>query len=171
MDLISIGKIVATKGIAGECILVHALEKKSNLKNCTALFIETVRHTPLPFFIEKATGKTNDEVILKLEGVNSKEEAKALMNKGVWLKKEEFDKEASTTSLLAIIGYALIENKMQLGIIESVIEQPHQMICTITINDKEVLIPLHDKTLLKIDRAKKQVIVQLPEGLLEVYLM
>jgi 16S rRNA processing protein RimM len=35
---------------------------------------------------------------------------------------------------------------------------------------KEVLIPLNEKTLKKIDRKKKQVYVTLPEGLLEIYL-
>jgi 16S rRNA processing protein RimM len=43
-------------------------------------------------------------------------------------------------------------------------------LCTVFINEKEVLIPLHEESLLKIDRRKKQVHVALPEGLLDIYL-
>jgi len=50
-----------------------------------------------------------------------------------------------------------------------VIEQPHQLICRIILNEKDVLIPLHEETIQKIDKKKKQVYVELPDGLLEVY--
>jgi 16S rRNA processing protein RimM len=49
-------------------------------------------------------------------------------------------------------------------------EQPHQLLCRIEIEGKEVLIPLHEGTLLNIDRKGRRVMVQLPEGLLEIYL-
>jgi 16S rRNA processing protein RimM len=68
------------------------------------------------------------------------------------------------------LGYTIIQEKKSLGDILEVIEQPHQMLCRIEINEKEVLIPLNEDTLKKIDHKKKQVIVQLPEGLLEIYL-
>jgi 16S rRNA processing protein RimM len=51
-----------------------------------------------------------------------------------------------------------------------IIEQPHQLLCRIEINEKEVLIPLHEDTIRKIDKKLKQVIVELPEGLLDIYL-
>ena len=44
------------------------------------------------------------------------------------------------------------------------------MPCRIEINNKEALIPLHEDTIIKIDKKKQQVIVTLPEGLLEIYL-
>jgi len=50
-----------------------------------------------------------------------------------------------------------------------VIEQPHQLICRINLNNKEALIPLHEETIKKIDKKKKEVLVELPEGLLDVY--
>jgi 16S rRNA processing protein RimM len=57
-----------------------------------------------------------------------------------------------------------------LGKILEVIEQPHQLLCRIEVQGKEALIPLHEETILKIDKKKQQVIVELPEGLLEIYL-
>ena len=50
------------------------------------------------------------------------------------------------------------------------IEQPQQLLCRIEMNKQEVLIPLHEETLKKIDHKKRQVHVQLPDGLLGIYL-
>jgi len=44
------------------------------------------------------------------------------------------------------------------------------MLCRIEINKKEVLIPINESFLKKIDHKKKEVIVELPEGLIDVYL-
>ena len=54
--------------------------------------------------------------------------------------------------------------------LDEFVEQPHQLLCRIEIETKEVLIPLHEDTIIKIDQKKKQIIVDLPEGLLEIYL-
>jgi 16S rRNA processing protein RimM len=64
----------------------------------------------------------------------------------------------------------VIEENESLGSILEVIEQPHQVLCRIEYKGKEALIPLHEETILKIDRKKQQVIVELPPGLLEIYL-
>ena len=45
-----------------------------------------------------------------------------------------------------------------------------QLLGRIQIKGKDVLIPLHEQTLLKIDRKQKQVHVELPEGLLDVFM-
>ena len=50
------------------------------------------------------------------------------------------------------------------------IEHAHQMLCKIELNKKEVLIPLNGDTLKKIDHKNKEVKVNLPDGLLEIYL-
>ncbi|MBU3715061.1 MAG: 16S rRNA processing protein RimM, partial [Ferruginibacter sp.] len=66
-------------------------------------------------------------------------------------------------------GYTLYDEEHLIGEIIEVIEQPHQILCAILYKGKEALIPMHEENLLKIDKKKKQVIVQLPEGLLDIY--
>ena len=69
-----------------------------------------------------------------------------------------------------MLGYAIIHNNETLGDILELIEQPHQLLCRLEIDGKEVLIPLHEETLKKVDHKKKEVVVELPDGLLDVYL-
>ena len=56
-----------------------------------------------------------------------------------------------------------------LGEILEVIEQPHQVLCRIHLEGKEALIPVHQETLQKIDKKNRQVLVDLPDGLLDIF--
>jgi 16S rRNA processing protein RimM len=50
-----------------------------------------------------------------------------------------------------------------------VIEQPHQILCTVLIREKEAYIPVHESNILQIDHQKRQIHVEIPEGLLDIY--
>ncbi len=169
-EYIHIGKFAATHGLKGELILKHALGKNSDFTNAEALFIEEFKDAYLPYFHQKSIVKNISETIVKLEGVDSKEEAAKLLQKKVWLKKNDFEKLVSKSAPVNLSGFTIINDGKKLGEVEAVIEQPLQILLQLTINAKEVLIPLHNETLKKIDRKKKEVHVTLPEGLLEIYL-
>ena len=168
---IHIGKLVATHGLKGEAIIKHLLGKKTDFKNAEAVFIEKIKGEYLPYFHEKSIAKNNEETIVKLEGIDTKEAASILIQKKVWLTKNDFDKLVSKSAPINLIDFTLINYSEKLGTIESVIEQPQQILLQLTINNKEVLIPLNESTLKKIDRKKNEVHVNLPDGLLEIYLV
>ena len=167
---IHVGKLVATVGLQGELLLKHLLGKKTVFKQADVLFIEIERNIQLPYFIEKSISKNNSETIIKIEDVNTKEQAAKLLQKKTWLTKNDFEKYVSKTAPVNLTGFIVLNNKETLGKVEAVIEQPQQILLQVRMQQKEVLIPLHEETLKKIDRKKKQVHVILPEGLLEIYL-
>jgi 16S rRNA processing protein RimM len=169
MDYIHIGKIVATFGVKGEVVLVHGLEKKSNFKGVEVLFIEETKNSYLPYFIQSAKAKDSTETYVKLEGVETKEAAHRFVQKQAWLQQEDFEKVAGKRSMIGLIGFTIIDEGNNIGTVEEVIEQPHQVLLRTTYNNKEAYVPLHEETLLKIDRKKKEVLVDLPEGLLDIY--
>ena len=63
----------------------------------------------------------------------------------------------------------MINEGKEIGDVIEVIEQPMQVLCKIMYKGHEALIPLHQESLQKIDQKKKQVFVNLPDGLLELY--
>ena len=166
----SIGHFAATFRLEGELILQHNLGKKSDFKGVVAVFIEEGKDRFLPYFIESSKAKSDTESYIKLDGVSTKEKAHLLCSKKVWLRDEDFRKLAGKSAPISLIGYTLLDKEKTVGIIEEVIEQPHQILCRLTINEKEVLIPLNESTIKKINHPKKQVHTDLPEGLLEIYL-
>lgn len=170
IEYFKIGKLVSTFGLKGELVLKHNLGKKTSLKGLKAIFVEERKESFIPWFIENTKIKSEEEIYLKLEGVNIREQAIKLTQKEVWLPEEEFKKFSAKSSPINLLGYDIIEGEQVLGKIVEVIEQPHQILCRIELNKKEAYIPLHEETIQKIDRKKQQVIVSLPPGLLEIYL-
>ncbi|WP_018611106.1 ribosome maturation factor RimM [Segetibacter koreensis] len=168
-DYFSIGKIVATHGLTGEVVLQHALGKKTDLKGLETLFIEEKDKSFLPYFVESTAIKNAAEVYIKLEGFNTKESARRLSQKEVWLLKADFDKYAGQSSPISLLGYMMISEGKEIGEVIEVIEQPMQVLCKIMYGGNEALIPIHEESLEKIDKKKKQVYVNLPEGLLDIY--
>jgi len=169
-EYFKIGKFVTTFGLKGELVLKHNLGKKTSLKGLKAIFIEERKESFIPWFIESTKIKNEEEIYLKLEGINTREQAIKLTQKEVWLPEEEFKKFSAKSSPINLLGYDIVEGEQVLGKISEVIEQPHQILCKIEFNKKEAYIPLHEETIQKIDKKKQQVIVSLPPGLLEIYL-
>ena len=165
-----IGKLVAVHGLQGELLLKHQLGKKTSLKGLQAIFVEEKKNSFLPWFIEATKIKSESEIFLKLEGINTREAAIKLTQKEIWVPETDFKKFAAKSAPASLLGYTIINNNESLGEILELIEQPHQLLCRLEIKGKEVLIPLHEETLKKINHNKKEVLVELPDGLLEIYL-
>jgi 16S rRNA processing protein RimM len=163
------GKLVAVYGLKGELLLKHELGKKSSLKNVKAVFIEDKKDSFLPWFVESAKIKTDNETYIKLEGIDTREAAAKISQKEIWLTEEDFKRLSAKSTPANLLGYTIINNKERLSEILEVIEQPHQLLCRIELNSKEVLIPINESFLKKIDHKKKEVVVELPQGLLDIY--
>ncbi len=169
-EYFKIGKLVAVHGLKGELLLKHELGKKTSLKGLQAVFTEEKKGSFLPWFITGTKIKSAEEIYIQLEGIDTREAAARLSQKEIWLAEPDFKKFAAKSSPVNLLGYFIINEGKPLGEILEVIEQPHQLLCRLEIQSKEVLIPLHEGSLQKIDHKKKQVIVELPEGLLDIYL-
>ncbi|MHA4811521.1 ribosome maturation factor RimM, partial [Flavitalea flava] len=109
------------------------------------------------------------DLYIKLEGIDSKEAAKKILSREVWLSEADFDQFAGKSAPISMVGFHLYQDGQDLGEILEVIEQPHQVLCMIDLNGKEALIPIHEDTLQKLDKRNKKVYVILPDGLLDVY--
>ncbi|MDB5280153.1 MAG: rRNA processing protein RimM [Ferruginibacter sp.] len=169
-EYFKIGKLAASFGLKGELVLQHSLGKKTALKGLETIFLEEGKDNFMPYFISAASVKNDKEVYIKLEGIDSKEAARKLTPKEVWLAAADFTSFAATSSPIALLGFHLItDNAEDLGAIIEVIEQPHQILCAILLEGKEALIPIHQESLDKIDRKNRKVYVSLPDGLLDIY--
>jgi 16S rRNA processing protein RimM len=166
----SIGKLVATFGLKGELILSHSLGKSSGFRSLEVIFLENPKDSFLPYFLREVRVKNSEEVYLSLEGIDTKEQARPLAQKEVWLQEADFTRLAGKSRPISLLGFHMINEGEDLGEVVEVIEQPLQVLCKVILQGKEVLIPLHEGTLEKVDQANKRVYVILPDGLLDVYL-
>ena len=166
----NIGKIVSGFGLKGDMILLHHLGKKVNASKIKVIFLEGKKDELLPYFIEHIRKKGEDELYMKLEGINNREAVVKMIRKEVWLKEEEIQDHTEKNNPIGWVGYQILDQGRDLGPILEVIEQPHQVLCRLEIESKEVLIPINEQTLNKVDHKNRCVFLKLPDGLLEVYL-
>jgi 16S rRNA processing protein RimM len=164
-----IGKFAASHGLKGDLVLQHSLGKKTSLKGLESVFIEEQTDRFIPYFIQSAKIKSEEEVFIKLEGIDTKETARKLTPREVWLVEADFKKFAAKSSPISLLGFNMINEGEDLGEIIEVIEQPHQVLCCILIDGKEALIPVHEDSLEKVDAKNRKVYVTLPDGLLDIY--
>lgn len=164
-----IGKLAATFGVEGQLILQHSLGKKTSLKSLETIFIEEKKDSFLPYFVSSTKIKSDTETFILLEDIRSKEAAHFLVKKEVWLAENDFKKFVAVAAPISFLGFTIINDKKELGEVIEVIEQPHQVLCAIIIDNKEVLIPIHEDSLEKVDKKNRKLFVNLPDGLLDIY--
>ena len=168
-EYFKIGKLVASFGLKGELVLKHHFGKKTSLKGLEVLFLEQGDGNFMPYFLASSVIKNDAELFIKLEGIDTKETARKLTPKEAWVSAADFKKYTAKSAPISMLGFNLINELNDLGEIIEVIEQPHQLLCTILFNGKEALIPIHAESLEKIDQKNRKVFVKLPDGLLDIY--
>lgn len=167
----SIGKLVSVFGLQGEFILKHSLGKKASLQGVEAIFLEERKNSFIPYFLQKTSVKDHEHTFVKLEGVDTKEDARKLIQTPVYLVEADFKAQAASSAPLAMLGYTVHDKALgELGVVEEVIEMPMQVLLKIMYKEKEVLLPLNEQSLVKVDKKGQIVHVDLPEGLMDIYL-
>jgi 16S rRNA processing protein RimM len=169
-QLIKIGHLAAAHGVEGLLVLQHNLGRKSELSGVEAFFVETQEGRFLPYFISEVKARNAEESLLRVEGVDNREKALALLRKAVWLETPIAQKLADKSAPIALLGYTVMDGSKALGPVLEVIEQPAQILLRLEMEGKEVLAPLHEGTLEGIDHKKRIIRLSLPEGLLDIYL-
>jgi len=172
--LILIGKITKPHGYRGVLQFIAKYDFAPSFLNIQAYFIKT-ENGLLPYIKESVEDAGNRKYLLKLEDVSSKESAEKLCKKEVFISKDFFDKSViiaeDDQSYNFLIGYQLFDQDQNfIGKIEDVIELPTGEIAQLIINGKEVLLPIAPDLIIAIEHQEKNITIQIPEGLLDVYL-
>jgi 16S rRNA processing protein RimM len=164
----SIGKLVATFGVNGEMILKHSLGKKTSLKGLNVFFIQDLPGSFLPYFPRQLKIKNESELYILIEGIDAREKASSLLQKEVWIGEDDFKKFAAVNASISLIGFIVFDNDKKLGEVLEVIEQPHQVMCRIQFGEHDdILIPINEQSLRKVDKKNRKLMLDLPDGLIE----
>jgi 16S rRNA processing protein RimM len=104
--------------------------------------------------------------------VNTEEEADALVGNDLYLPLQLLPKLTGNKFYFhEVIGFEVQDKRLGLvGKIQSINDSTAQPLFEVLKGDTEILIPMIDHFLVKIDRENKKVIMDLPEGLIEMYL-
>lgn len=170
--LIPLGFINKTHGFQGELSLAIHDDVSISIDQFKSQFLFILLDgLPVPFFVENIREKSGG-VLVKFESVSDEFQAKKLVGKKVLAEKMKLDAtEDDEPSWFDLVGYSVIDKSYgELGPIIEIQELPMQFLASCKVNDKEVLFPLHEEIIINIDDNNKIIQIDLPDGLLDVYL-
>ena len=171
-DLIGIGSVIKAHGLTGAIKINIEGDLFRDEAYPAVIFIDTETR-PVPYFIQSVERIAEFEAVMKLEDVNSKEDAELLESKKLYveIKSKTGHDPGVIAKLVNAIGYEVIDEKQgPIGKIQDVLEMPMQRLLQIHYGDQEIMIPVTDEIILEINTKEKQVYVNIPDGLLDVYL-
>ena len=167
-----LGKIVKKHSYKGEVVIKLDTDEPELYAEINMVFLE-INNKLLPFFIEKTLLQKGNQLRVKFEDVQTEEEANKILKKNTYLPLSLLPKlEGNKFYYHQVIDFDLIDKRFGLvGKIKAINDSTAQALFIIKNKQgKEILIPLIDEFLVKVDRKTKSILVDTPIGLIEMYL-
>ena len=121
----------------------------------------------VPFFIEEYRFKTDDNALMKFEGIDTQERARELTGCEVYFPRDMAENDEDQLSWAAIVGFELIDanSGKSAGRIASVDDSTINILFEL---EDGKLIPASEELITNVDTKKQQIFINLPEGILEL---
>ncbi len=171
-DAYYLGKIVKPYGRKGELLAKLDTDEPEMYEGMESVFLE-IKGELVPFFIENSNLHKSHLLRMKFEDVESIEQAEELVGRKMFLPLTDLPELTGNDFYYhEIIGFTSTdENLGLLGVIQGVNEYAAQPYFIIKhASGKEILVPVHDDFILNVDREKRDILLRIPDGLLNVYL-
>lgn len=163
-DKFNMGKIVNTHGVKGEIKIYPYTDDIQKFVDFSFLYIEEVKTMIESVRIHKQM------VLVKFEGVNSMNDAEALINKNIFMPRECVNDDSEGHYIVDLVGCEIVdESNVAIGKLEDVLQNSAQDLYVIKRydNGKLFYLPVVDAFVKSIDIEAKRIVVSLIEGLLE----
>jgi len=166
-----LGKIAKKFSFKGEVLIYLDTDEPELYENMESVFVEFNKNL-VPFFIENSSLHKNDFLKVKFEDIESEADADEIMGCEIYLPISMLPKlEGNKFYFHEVIGFEIEDQRLGVfGKIVSINDTTAQPLFEVVNGSVEILVPMIDQFLIKIDRANKKVVMNLPEGLVEMYL-
>jgi len=170
-DCYFLGKITRRHGLAGNVILKLDTDQPELYNKLESIFVE-INGLLVPFFIEKSSWSKLDALNLAFKN-SSEAMVDQVLGKSVYLPLASLPKLSGKQFYYhEIIGFEIFDqNDNNCGVIRSVNDQTAQVYFITNLDGKEVVIPMIKDWILDVDREERTIKMELPEGLIDVFLV
>lgn len=166
-----LGKIVSKYSFKGEVLVKLDTDEPKIYENMESVFV-SIGNNLVPFFIDKCRLHKSNLLRIDFEEVKTENDADRIMGSELFLPLSLLPKLTGDKFYFhEIIDFTVIDCVHgNIGIIKSVNDSTTQALFEIIKGDKELLIPINDDIITKVDRENKTIHVATPEGLVDLYL-
>ena len=165
---ILLGKITKINGFDGAVTVRTERKLTVKIPETGPVFLE-IEGRPVPFFPEYIEEFSDGSVKMRFEDYSSHEKMKEFAGCNVLIPSGGKETKDSF-SFRDLDGFSLFNSgKLLLGEIIEVVENPGQVLLSVKNNKgSEFLVPLHEDLIISFDRKGRKIIMDLPEGLLDI---
>ena len=163
------GKISKPYGLQGEVHIILIPVVAEKLKPGIPLFID-IDGQRVPFFIETVELVSDQQAIVKVEFINSLEEAREYTGNEVFLDEKDTGKNLEQAGKLdEMVGYLVIDlNLGEIGTLTDIIPSELNPVWVIEHAGKEIMIPATQDFVRLTDHKNSTLHLDLPEGITEL---
>ena len=164
-DFVYFGKFLKPHGTKGEI----GLEGDSIVLGDDCDFVACeIDGILVPFFFESRRTKNSDTLIVKIERMESAEDVRFLTNRDAYIPRQWVE-ESEELTWSYFKGFKAIDSELgELGEIIDVDDNTMNTLFVIEGEDDEILIPTQEEFIVNIDHENKEIIFELPEGLVSM---
>ena len=164
-DCFYLGKIVSKFSFKGE-ILLKLDSEEIDFKKMKTIFLD-IDSTIVPYSIDSIKLHKSSLLRIKFENIDSEEKANKILKTKTYLPIKDLPKlNGNKFYYHEIINFTALDLSLgNIGRVKEVNDQTSQPIIVLDNGTNEVMIPLVDDFLIEINRVKKTLIFDLPEGL------
>ena len=165
-----IGSIQRTHGVNGEFQVSWNSNFYLEEQNLESVFIE-LEGIPVPFFISSIRPKGEDKALIKLDDIEDVVSAEEFVGLKIFLPSDQIESEDELL-MSDLVGYSIVSTDKQL--IGKIVDyQEYQTNSIFTVDHqsgKEIILPAVDDLIIEVDTESKTVLMEIPEGLIDLYL-
>jgi 16S rRNA processing protein RimM len=165
---ILLGRITKISGYEGAVAVKLEKTFTENIPHLESVFLE-IDGKPVPFFISEYEYSGADILKLKFEDYVTIEKVTEFVNCNVFLTTTPATGNIKD-DLADLTGYSILSvDNTLIGVVTDVIQNPGQWLLSVqTENNREILIPFHDDFIRSIDDKAKILVMDIPEGLIDL---
>lgn len=170
-DCFFVGKVVKKYSFKGELLVKLDTDEPELFLEMESVFVEQHK-TLIPFFIERSQLHKSTLLRVQFEDVYDETTANEMLGTELYLPLSFLPKlEGTKFYYHEIIGFKVIDKRFgDAGIIVGVNDKTAQHLFVIEYQGNEILIPVNDLFIKEVDRENKVLSLDVPEGLIELYL-
>lgn len=169
---VPVGAVVKPHGIRGEFCIKSYADSPLLFKRVDAVFLREGSKPPQSFTI-RSVREHKGLVLLTLEGVSDRDVAESLRGREVLIRESELpEPEDGEYYIRDMLGCEVqLEDGTAIGVLENFYENAEQDTWVIMTEAKvEILLPAVPEFVLDVDLDEEVIVIEPPEGLLDLYL-
>ena len=166
-----LGKIVAKFSFKGEVLIKLDTDEPETYTEMESVLVE-YNENLVPFFIERSYLHKSTLLRAKFEDIDTEEDAEDMIGTEVYLPLTMLPELPEDKFYFhEIIGFDVIDAEHgNIGKIVSINDTTSQALFEIDKDGKQILIPMNDEFIDKLDKKNKTIHVITPEGLVDLYI-